>query len=746
MSFFVGINVSAVHNGWNLVTCPGSSQKCWSYYKNNVEKKRLSKMVIIHSGWPGRPDNSLATLKGLKEGGYYALSADVHFTKDDVPVLSHDATINRMAGTVSNPSADLNGSSPINISSLTLSEINAKYVFPRDRNRKYLSSYANNKITKFEDAVKYCHDNGLTMEVELKAGNGKQVKIVLDIVKKYNMNGSILWTSFHDYLFFAINDNTTGQLMQFFGPDMTDQQARDFYNNNKSKLANRNTYIVSSNDGAYVVPLEMNQISQYPQSKYAIKIEQPTPPKTVEVTGITLSVTDIKMKVGKQLNLKSRMTITPSNATNKTVTWSSSNSSVATVSKDGLVTTKAAGTATITVKSNNGKTATCKITVTNPSTSTPVEVTGIRFKNTSIKMNVGKSMSLKSNIVISPSNATNKNVTWSSNNPSVVQVTNDGVVTSKSVGTAVITVRTNNGKTATTTINVTTGSIEVKGVSLEIKSAKLSIGKNLNLKSRMKISPSNATNKTVTWSSSNPNVASVNKDGIVTTKSAGTAIITVRTNNGKTATCNITVTRIDNIQLTIVPSVIYLPIYDGTEYSQIKVNAKTTNNGVTVSANYDWSEIKNNYNIIGDIKRESNNSESIVISSVDGGTGDKCKKETYYVEVKYPSTTIANSIIICTYGGKWQKTTGVYQFESSQKSRKEMLTKEGCYAYEDLDTNQSNNSVYIYKTRYDRCSNSIIDSDSPIKLAIILVIIFVVIFGIPLLFKSKKKEVKRIKY
>jgi len=662
ISFFIGINVSAVHNGWNLITCPGSSQKCWSYYSNNVEKKRLSKMVIIHSGWPEKPDNSIGTLQGLKAGGYYALSADVHFTKDNIPVLSHDPTINRMAGTVANPSQDLNGASPIYISSLTLSEINAKYVFPRDRNRKYLSAYANNKITKFEDAVKYCHDNGLTMEVELKTGNVQQVKIALDIIKKYNMNGSVLWTSFHGDVFLAINDNTTGQLMQFFGPQMTDQQARDFYNKYKSRLANRNTYIVSSTDGAYVVPLEMNEISQYPQSKYVINITPTSePPKVVEVTGITLSVTNAKMSVGKSLNLKSRLTITPSNATNQTVTWTSSNPSVATVDSNGLVTTKAVGTAIITVKSNNGKTATCKITVTGGK----VEVTGISLKITSITMNVGKT---------------------------------------------------------------------------------------LNLKSRLTITPSNATNQNVTWTSSNPSVATVDSNRLVTTKSVGTSIITVKSNNGKTTTCKVTVTKDSNIsnpKLIINPKNIYLPIDDGTEFSQIKVNVRTTINGSIVSAKYDWSELKNKLNIIGDIKHESNNSESVVISSSDGGSNDKCKKATYYVESKYSSITIANSINVCTYGSKWQRKAGVFQFDVPQKNRKEMLTVEGCYAYEDLDNSQSNanNNVYIYKTSYDRCGHNINETkESPVKIVIILVLTFFIIFGLQLLIQKNRRKVKRINY
>ena len=749
ISFFIGINVSAVHNGWNLITCPGSSQKCWSYYSNNVEKKRLSKMVIIHSGWPEKPDNSIGTLQGLKAGGYYALSADVHFTKDNIPVLSHDPTINRMAGTVANPSQDLNGASPIYISSLTLSEINAKYVFPRDRNRKYLSAYANNKITKFEDAVKYCHDNGLTMEVELKTGNVQQVKIALDIIKKYNMNGSVLWTSFHGDVFLAINDNTTGQLMQFFGPQMTDQQARDFYNKYKSRLANRNTYIVSSTDGAYVVPLEMNEISQYPQSKYVINITPTSePPKVVEVTGITLSVTNAKMSVGKSLNLKSRMTINPSNATNQNVTWTSSNPSVATVDSNGLVTTKAVGIATITVKSNNGKTATCKVTVTN----SPIEVTGVSLKITSITMNVEKTLNLKSRLTITPSNATNQTVTWTSSNPSVATVDSNGLVTTKAVGTAIITVKSNNGKTATCKITVTGGKVEVTGISLKITSITMNVGKTLNLKSRLTITPSNATNQNVTWTSSNPSVATVDSNRLVTTKSVGTSIITVKSNNGKTTTCKVTVTKDSNIsnpKLIINPKNIYLPIDDGTEFSQIKVNVRTTINGSIVSAKYDWSELKNKLNIIGDIKHESNNSESVVISSSDGGSNDKCKKATYYVESKYSSITIANSINVCTYGSKWQRKAGVFQFDVPQKNRKEMLTVEGCYAYEDLDNSQSNanSNVYIYKTSYDRCGHNINETkESPVKIVIILVLTFFIIFGLQLLIQKNRRKVKRINY
>ena len=116
---------------------------------------------------------------------------------------------------------------------------------------------------------------------------------------------------------------------------------------------------------------------------------------------------------------------------------------------NGVVTAKSAGTATITVKTADGsKTATCKVTVKNPT----VSVTGVSLNKTSTTIETGKSETLTA--TVTPSNATNKSVTWSSSNTNVATVSN-GVVTAKSVGTATITVKTADGsKTATCTITV----------------------------------------------------------------------------------------------------------------------------------------------------------------------------------------------------------------------------------------------------------------------------------------------------
>ena len=257
--------------------------------------------------------------------------------------------------------------------------------------------------------------------------------------------------------------------------------------------------------------------------------------KTINVTGISLDKTSLSMTEGDTETLTA--TVLPSDATDKSVTWSSNNTSVALVSSDGLVTAKAAGTATITVKTNDGsKTASCAVTVNKK----VIPVTSVALNKSSLTMTVGDTQTLTA--TVSPSNATDKSVSWSSNKTSVASVSTSGVVTAKAAGTATITVKTNDGgKTAICTVTVTAAKVSVTGVSLNKTSMSMTIGDTQTLTAT--ITPSNATDKSVTWSSNNTSVASVSSSGIVTAKAAGTATITVKTNDGgKTATCTVTVT------------------------------------------------------------------------------------------------------------------------------------------------------------------------------------------------------------
>ena len=168
----------------------------------------------------------------------------------------------------------------------------------------------------------------------------------------------------------------------------------------------------------------------------------------VKVTAVKLNKTSVSVVKGYTYTLTP--TITPSNATNKKVTWKSSNTKVATVTSDGVVKGIAKGSATITCTSADGskKTATCKVAVKNP-----VKVTGVKISKTSAAVAKGKSITLTA--TVSPSNATNKKVTWTSSNTKVATVTSAGVVKGVAKGTAVITVKTKDGsKTATCKVTV----------------------------------------------------------------------------------------------------------------------------------------------------------------------------------------------------------------------------------------------------------------------------------------------------
>jgi uncharacterized protein YjdB len=169
-----------------------------------------------------------------------------------------------------------------------------------------------------------------------------------------------------------------------------------------------------------------------------------------------------------------------------------------------------------------------------------VAVTSVSVSPTSASVAVGATTTLTA--TVAPSNATNKNVTWSSSNIGVATVSSTGVVTGVAAGTATITVTTQDGaKTATATITVTSSTVAVTSVSVSPTSASVAVGATTTLTAT--VAPSNATNKNVTWSSSNTGVATVSSTGVVTGVAAGTATITVTTQDGaKTATATITVT------------------------------------------------------------------------------------------------------------------------------------------------------------------------------------------------------------
>ena len=242
---------------------------------------------------------------------------------------------------------------------------------------------------------------------------------------------------------------------------------------------------------------------------------------TVKPTKISIPSTS-SVKVGGSFYFVP--TVTPANAT-YTLTWESSDNTIASVNQSGMLTGISVGSASITVTTDNGKTATCKVTVSAKS------VTSVSLKST-LSLEVGDTYTLTP--TITPSDA-ETSFTWSSDKSSVATVSQYGVVTAKGAGTANITVKTDNGKTATCKVTVTAKSV----TSVSVKSSlSLEIGDTYTLTPT--VTPSDA-ETSFTWSSDKSSVATVSQYGVVTAKGAGTANITVKTDNGKTTTCKVTV-------------------------------------------------------------------------------------------------------------------------------------------------------------------------------------------------------------
>ena len=253
----------------------------------------------------------------------------------------------------------------------------------------------------------------------------------------------------------------------------------------------------------------------------------------VSVTGVELDKTSLDMKEGDEANLKA--TVKPEDAENKNVSWSSSNTDVATVA-NGKVVAKAVGTSVITVTTEDGGyTATCTVTVA----PNKISVTGVELDRTSLDMTEGDEVTLKA--TVKPEDATDKSVRWSSNNTTVATV-KDGLITANKAGTATITVYSveNEDIKATCKVTVKARTYSVTGVTLDVTSKEMNVGETFTLKA--KIEPSNATNQNVTWNSLDATVATVDKNGKVTAKKAGFTVITVTSEDGgHSATCEITV-------------------------------------------------------------------------------------------------------------------------------------------------------------------------------------------------------------
>ncbi|MDL2221326.1 Ig-like domain-containing protein [Parabacteroides sp. OttesenSCG-928-N08] len=275
-----------------------------------------------------------------------------------------------------------------------------------------------------------------------------------------------------------------------------------------------------------------NSISLTGAPLFILPNREPTADSSV--SDLSLNHTHIQIPRGETLQLTA--TIKPDHAKDKKIRWSSENRSIASVDYYGKVTAHAVGTTTIKAASADGyKMAVCNIEIIPENISLSyITLTGYKH------INVGDTASLI--VHYFPENATNKELIWSSDNKNIASVDEKGIITAHSVGQTKIRatpVVGNGSKAKSSTINVRAG-IPVTGIMLSVTSAVLSEGNILQLQTF--ISPTNAENKRVSWSSSAPKIARVDKYGNVKAISPGEAVITVTTDNSrKTASCTVSV-------------------------------------------------------------------------------------------------------------------------------------------------------------------------------------------------------------
>ena len=268
----------------------------------------------------------------------------------------------------------------------------------------------------------------------------------------------------------------------------------------------------------------------------------------VPVTGMSISNANMTLKVGTSGTLSAN--VVPPCATNRNFSWSSNNDAVASVDGNGNITTYATGTAIISVTSEDGgHVASCECVVL------PL-VSSIILDKNNITIGIGKSAVV--NATVDPSNAFDKSISWSSNNTAVADVDQNGNIRGKAVGSATITATANDGSGVNASCAVTVLPF-VSSIVINRDSVTVSVGDNTSLFAV--VEPSDAFDKSITWSSDDSSVASVDSNGKVSALSPGTAIIRARANDGSDVfdTCVYNVRpRVESIQLSETESFLYV--------------------------------------------------------------------------------------------------------------------------------------------------------------------------------------------
>lgn len=248
---------------------------------------------------------------------------------------------------------------------------------------------------------------------------------------------------------------------------------------------------------------------------------------------IDLNKTEVSIVEGESLQLKA--TVLPEETTEKTITWKSSNTNIAKVDDKGLITAIKKGEATISGETTNKLNAICKIIVSEK----VIEIKSIQITNKEKELSIGKTLQITTEIL--PKNASYKELQYSSSNKNIASINDKGILTAIKEGEVTITASSTHNKISSELkIKITTPKVEsisIKSYSHEMRNASYSFHRLI-----ANVLPETLKDRSFTWTSSDPTVATIDNDGEIEAKGIGSTIMTVTAkHDGTKATYKINV-------------------------------------------------------------------------------------------------------------------------------------------------------------------------------------------------------------
>ncbi len=338
---------------------------------------------------------------------------------------------------------------------------------------------------------------------------------------------------------------------------------------------------------------------------------------TTTVTGVTLEGVADTMQMNKGDSMTLSAVVTPADASDPTVTWTSSNPAVVEVTGTGTITAKAGGASVITVSSVNGITATCEIIVNSP-------VESITLDHETLTIGVGETAQLLATIV--PADANLQDVIWGCSDLSIVNVDNTGALLGLKTGTVEVTVTAIDGNiTATCEVTVINA---VTDIEFDTEGGDLEQGKTMQLIPTL--SPSDADVPVLTWTSSDPTVATVDEYGTVTALKLGNTVITATASNGVSASYNLRVVKLEiKIEKIVMESIVSVKVASPFTIGISLLPANCTESYVITSA--DSSVLRVNSD--GSLTPLKAGVTRVIVTSKSGSVKEEC---VVYIEELTP--------------------------------------------------------------------------------------------------------------